>query len=856
MRAEGIHAHGYHAHACQMAVDLAKQMLKNPPNLGADLMGQPGGSSMVGPIVSKGKKKKVNPASHVYTTKASQTLAHCAFLCTVLSEHPDHTHLAFQIGMFGLEMARLPASTKPMEVKLAHQESELVSLLKRIPLGPRELNVLRERATQLQKGTLRSRGDSLLPLMLSSYIFESLMLATTHHHLIGTGLCQQPPNNTTNAATDEELGFEAAVAALGLKSNVSEADHPLLCEGTRRQRGDLALLLLVHYKDQPEKLAKIMEKILDKEVHQLFKAQILPNYYVANTVGGSGGGNANQQANINNRLGNNFRAVGQGNGVAARMAVLNRQMENLDLDDNANQVLYANDLDELQRHQRRAVAEGRGVVVERMVRGGANGGPGSDSGSSGNSTGESFDSSSSSSRLQNAPYAHVLHRMAHHHHHHPGVVPQNLAARLQNPNLVSTSGGAAALPPCYAQQQPSDIPPRNNVYPSEHVSPDISSNGGVSHVLPQPHLPPTVNEMSNLVRTTLPNIKMNSRYKGKRAYPSLPNQPSEALAHFMFELAKQVLTKAGGNSSTSLFTQPSTNPNNPQRGPHRALHMCAFQLGLYALGLHNRVSPNWLSRTYSSHVSWIIGQAMEIGASAICFLKETWQAHLTPPEAAGLADKASKTRAPPMVRAAADLALSVLPQAAALNQNEIQRAIQQCKEQSYAMLEKACQAVEKAANNGSINPEVMFEVGRHWYYLYEKHLPNTNRVQGQNQQMGNPRMAAGGIHPMGPHPHPPNPFMQRPLAAGSDNPQGRGDSMAVQAAVGGGDALVNRPGNNGLISANPAVAAALAQFAGASAATGGGNNGAFPAAMAAAVGHLPPLPPHGASGAQVNCILL
>jgi hypothetical protein len=37
--------------------------------------------------------------------------------------------------MFGLELARPPASTKPMEVKLAHQESELVSLLKRIPLG-------------------------------------------------------------------------------------------------------------------------------------------------------------------------------------------------------------------------------------------------------------------------------------------------------------------------------------------------------------------------------------------------------------------------------------------------------------------------------------------------------------------------------------------------------------------------------------------------------------------------------------------------------------------------------------------------------------------------------------------------
>ena len=37
--------------------------------------------------------------------------------------------------MFRLELARPPATTKPLEVKLAHQESELVTLLKRIPLG-------------------------------------------------------------------------------------------------------------------------------------------------------------------------------------------------------------------------------------------------------------------------------------------------------------------------------------------------------------------------------------------------------------------------------------------------------------------------------------------------------------------------------------------------------------------------------------------------------------------------------------------------------------------------------------------------------------------------------------------------
>merc|ERR1719210_3103471 len=73
------------------------------------------------------------------------------------------------------------------------------------------------------------------------------------------------------SASDELLGFEAACAAIGLKANVSE--------GTRRQRGDLALTLLVCYKEDPHRLTRIMDKLLDKEIHQLLKSPILPSYY-------------------------------------------------------------------------------------------------------------------------------------------------------------------------------------------------------------------------------------------------------------------------------------------------------------------------------------------------------------------------------------------------------------------------------------------------------------------------------------------------------------------------------------------------------------------------------------------------
>lgn len=76
---------------------------------------------------------------------------------------------------------------------------------------------------------------------------------------------------------------------------------------------------------------------------------------------------------------------------------------------------------------------------------------------------------------------------------------------------------------------------------------------------------------------------------------------------------------------------------------------------------------------------------MEIGSAALNILVECWDGHLTPPEVASLADRASRARDPNMVRAAAELALSCLPHAHALNPNEIQRALVQCKEQVCRM---------------------------------------------------------------------------------------------------------------------------------------------------------------------------
>lgn len=63
-----------------------------------------------------------------------------------------------------------------VQVKLAYQESELVTLLKRCPLGTAELAVIRDKAERLRDGKLKSRGDALLPLGLAAFIFDTLCM--------------------------------------------------------------------------------------------------------------------------------------------------------------------------------------------------------------------------------------------------------------------------------------------------------------------------------------------------------------------------------------------------------------------------------------------------------------------------------------------------------------------------------------------------------------------------------------------------------------------------------------------------------------------------------------------------------
>lgn len=735
-RAEALYAHGYVQEACRLSIRLTEELLNNPPELHFDLSNsqneqglssssnmqpQQSNSYSTSAWNSRGQMKRINrnrfnPALHQVSLLTSATLSKAAFLCQVLSENKDSHLLAFYVGLFGLELVRPPASTKALEVKLAYQEQELVTLLKRIPLCADALHVLRERAEQLRDGRFTTRGEALLPLSLASYIFEALLFSD-----------QVPLAN--RLPTDEKLVFDAAVAAIGLKAKVSEAEHPLLCEGTRRQRGDLALNLLVFYKDNKERLDLIMDKLLDQEIHPIFSSKksamhlansSIPTTSITTKVLDSSSDAINQNGSDYSKPLANMSKVSSSSQKVSDESSKSLEPQNVEesTENNENMEKFQNKSlkqstdaninsenkkpNSFESSAPDTTSSDNSPTVSRRAIYHKSGKTNSGSSSSG---GESSSSSSSSSDSLSAFSDKISNEQ-----NETSNGSENPNAIVDNDEIISEK--------CELQQHQQNIY-NQKIYLKSNMSEKFSLLCKSAPKCPNQIAFPTPSSLlfSNSISNSIGHSAFKlSRYKGKRHYPVIPNQPSEALAHFMFELAKTLLAKAGGNNTSALFTQPTSSQNC--RAPHRLLHMCAFQIGLYALGLHNAVSPNWLSRTYSSHVSWITCQAMEIGHPAIEFLIDKWEGHLTPSEVASLADRASRNQDSLIIKAAAELALSCLSHAHALTPSEIQRALIQCKEESNAKLERACLAVEKAAQSGGVYPEVLFHVAREWYRLY------------------------------------------------------------------------------------------------------------------------------------------
>lgn len=81
--------------------------------------------------------------------------------------------------------------------------------MKRLPLGPAELAVIREKAELLLQGKLK-RGEAVLPIMLATFIFDVLCPCSS-----GSSKRQVTGKLCETNKEDEALGFKAALYALG-----------------------------------------------------------------------------------------------------------------------------------------------------------------------------------------------------------------------------------------------------------------------------------------------------------------------------------------------------------------------------------------------------------------------------------------------------------------------------------------------------------------------------------------------------------------------------------------------------------------------------------------------------------------
>lgn len=226
----------------------------------------------------------------------------------------------------------------------------------------------------------------------------------------------------------------------------------------------------------------------------------------------------------------------------------------------------------------------------------------------------------------------------------------------------------------------------------------------------------------------------------------IDNHSIECDAHALFELAKNVLSKAVGQT---IFNYDVAADEDSQSRPYRSLQLAAFEIALFSLNLQNQISPKWLSRTYSSHVSWIADKAVDIGHTALQLLNEQWESVLTPSEVIDISSRAVRSGDQLLRRTAAELALSCLPQAHTLNPGEIQLSLSMCKEHDTNMLARACSAIETASRNGGIQPQILFDIGRQWQFIHDKSSQSVisdtqstyiqkHHERNENSSQGNP----------------------------------------------------------------------------------------------------------------------
>jgi hypothetical protein len=774
-RCEALYLHGFDDHACILAELLAEYLINTTTNI-PSLFNQNEKNNEINEtlidqdqqLLTKKSSKNQN-SKQKFVNNFYETILWRSYLtCNILYESSlrisissaqnnkltnrkkkSLNNLAFRIGLFGLETPRMPAMSKALEVKLINQEQDLVNLLKRLKIGTYELNLLVDRATKLKENGIiynQTQRDyypnsyQFLPVMLASFIFDIFS---------SNQFSQENKSEQTNNENENEnniknidyqmLSFEAAVAVLGMKANVSESQHSLLCEGIRRQKGDLALTLLLTYKDDEQRLLKIMDKILDRDVYILFKnnSSVILNPFNPNFKKIQ---QQQQQDFIQIGLNESSSSSSSSSSVIQTSSLLTSNESSNGSNfkqphDEKEEIKKSQLAFELSQFQIKLLNSPSKLLLNTQSSNNLKTNTSAaaaaiDSLSSGweESENESPNLSNNISLLETKYRCMNLKQQ---------LQPQSQLIKdttssdnspTNNRKQLLINKANNRLENNNSESKASSLASNTTVKKACSTIDDSGDDSGESSSSSQDNNKQHINtndldskidqeSTTDLKSNSENNIKSNnSRHSNSNTRQ--PNQPSEALAHFMFEFSKTVLSKAGGSISSSVFLNQQN--NQPGGGPHRNLHICSFLISLYALGLHNCVQPTWLTRTYSSHVTWINSQAADIGYAAICILIECWQGRLTPSECVALADRVSRGRDNMAIKAAAELALSGLKFANFMNLTEIQRALIQCKEQSNEMLQRACVIVENSVRDANSTNllEILFTVAKRWDELF------------------------------------------------------------------------------------------------------------------------------------------
>ncbi|KAH7729234.1 SWIM zinc finger family protein, partial [Aphelenchoides avenae] len=294
----GLAAHGFCTESFHMAVELATGLITDIPSTVFDI--SPSLLSQAFSLEPSSKRRwnftkpgneavaqirrVVLPDMVRNSQVAEELLIKASFLVKTLCDtgtNDDSSLLAMQLALKVMSNARGPAGTRHHEVAIHYLEEELFRAVHKIPIGPNELRYLRQFANDLMSRATHSVPQRItVPASLTAhYLLDALSCSTVQGAAVNAGrhsAAVAPPVMTPTALsmrkpTDDDLALAVALDALSKHVFVSEMDHPMLCECIRRQRGDLAMTLLLRYKDSVDKLGYVMDRILDPRIHRIYE---------------------------------------------------------------------------------------------------------------------------------------------------------------------------------------------------------------------------------------------------------------------------------------------------------------------------------------------------------------------------------------------------------------------------------------------------------------------------------------------------------------------------------------------------------------------------------------------------------